>query len=164
MNLAASCTRRGAAALTIWPKWCVLRMSNIEQSPEGTRNILLLHSCLVFYGPLETFETPAERAFFAGAFAGHGVRKDLGLTPSVEVPFSVGGTSRKAIDYVLHVELGGLTEVIAPVIGKQPPTTTSGSLKVLFRRSSARRVGCTRVDLSGASNKSARRSRIRFNA
>jgi hypothetical protein len=38
-----------------------------------------------------------------------------------EVRFSVGGTSRKAIDYVLHVELGGLVGVIAPMIGKQPP-------------------------------------------
>jgi hypothetical protein len=38
-----------------------------------------------------------------------------------EVRFSVGGTARKAIDYVLHVELGGLTGIIAPMIGKQPP-------------------------------------------
>jgi hypothetical protein len=32
----------------------------------------------------------------------------------------VGGASREAVDYVLHVELGGLTGVIAPIIGKQP--------------------------------------------
>jgi hypothetical protein len=37
-----------------------------------------------------------------------------------EVRFRVGGTSRRAVDYVLHVELGGLTRVIAPMIGKQP--------------------------------------------
>jgi hypothetical protein len=42
------------------------------------------------------------------------------VKPAGEVPFSVGGTPRRAIDYVLHVELGGLTGVIAPIIGKQP--------------------------------------------
>lgn len=42
------------------------------------------------------------------------------IKPGGEVPFTVGGTRRKAIDYVLHVELGGLTGVIAPLIGKQP--------------------------------------------
>ena len=36
------------------------------------------------------------------------------------VPFSIGGSRRKAIDYVLHVELGGLTGVIAPLVGKEP--------------------------------------------
>ena len=45
----------------------------------------------------------------------------VSIKPAGEVPFSVGGTSRKATDYVLHVELGGLTGVIAPIIGKQPP-------------------------------------------
>jgi hypothetical protein len=45
----------------------------------------------------------------------------VSIKPAGEVPFSIGGTSRKAVDYVLHVELGGLTGVIAPIIGKQPP-------------------------------------------
>jgi hypothetical protein len=44
----------------------------------------------------------------------------VSVKPAGEVPFSVGGTSRNAIDYVLHVELGGLAGVIAPIIGKQP--------------------------------------------
>jgi hypothetical protein len=44
----------------------------------------------------------------------------VSIKPVGEVPFSVGGTSRKAVDYVLHVELGGLAGVIAPIIGKQP--------------------------------------------
>src|ERR1700679_1487479 len=43
----------------------------------------------------------------------------ISIKPAGEVPFSVGGTSRKALDYVLHVELGGLAGVIAPIIGKQ---------------------------------------------
>jgi len=32
-----------------------------------------------------------------------------------------GQTKRKAVDFLLHVELGGLTGVVAPLIGKQPP-------------------------------------------
>lgn len=42
------------------------------------------------------------------------------IKPAGGVPFSVGGTPRKAVDYVLHVELGGVTGIIAPIIGKQP--------------------------------------------
>jgi hypothetical protein len=44
----------------------------------------------------------------------------VSVKPTREVSFSVGGTSRKAVDYVLHVELGGLAGLIAPIIGKQP--------------------------------------------
>ena len=44
----------------------------------------------------------------------------VSIQPAGEVSVKVGDTTRKAIDYVLHVELGGLTGVIAPVIGKQP--------------------------------------------
>lgn len=42
------------------------------------------------------------------------------VKPSGEVPFTIGGTRRKATDYVLHVQLGGVAGVIAPIIGKQP--------------------------------------------
>lgn len=44
----------------------------------------------------------------------------ISIKPEAMVPFSIGGTHRKAIDYVLHVELGGLTGLVAPLIGKQP--------------------------------------------
>jgi hypothetical protein len=44
----------------------------------------------------------------------------VSVKPAGEVHFSVGGTARRATDYVLHVELGGVTGVIAPIIGKQP--------------------------------------------
>jgi hypothetical protein len=44
----------------------------------------------------------------------------VSVKPAGMVPFHVGGTRRTAIDYVLHVELGGLTGVVAPLIGKQP--------------------------------------------
>jgi len=43
------------------------------------------------------------------------------IKPAGEVPFTIGGTQRHAIDFVLHVELGGVTGVIAPMLGKQPP-------------------------------------------
>jgi hypothetical protein len=44
----------------------------------------------------------------------------ISIRPAGEIHFTVGGTPRKATDYVLHVELGGITGVIAPLIGKQP--------------------------------------------
>lgn len=37
-----------------------------------------------------------------------------------EVPFAIGGIKRKAIDYILHVEIGGVAGAVAPIIGKQP--------------------------------------------
>lgn len=37
-----------------------------------------------------------------------------------DVPFVIGDFKRKANDYVLHVELGGVTGIVAPMIGKQP--------------------------------------------
>jgi hypothetical protein len=44
----------------------------------------------------------------------------VSIKPTGMVPFLIGGTRRKAIDYALHVELGGLTGVLAPLIGKEP--------------------------------------------
>jgi hypothetical protein len=37
-----------------------------------------------------------------------------------EAPFQIGDSRRKAVDYVLHAELGGIEGAIAPMIGKQP--------------------------------------------
>jgi hypothetical protein len=37
-----------------------------------------------------------------------------------EVPFTLGGMPRKAIDYDVHIELGGVAGVVAPIIGKEP--------------------------------------------
>ena len=36
-------------------------------------------------------------------------------------PFSVAGVARKATHYVLKVDIGGLSGVLAPLLGKQPP-------------------------------------------
>ena len=42
------------------------------------------------------------------------------VKPVGQVTFTVGGKQRKAVDYVLHVEIGGVAGVVAPIIGKQP--------------------------------------------
>lgn len=36
-------------------------------------------------------------------------------------PFSLAGFSREAVHYVAKVEIGGVTGVVAPMVGKQPP-------------------------------------------
>jgi len=45
----------------------------------------------------------------------------LSIKPAGEVSFTVGGVRRKAMDYILHAEIGGVAGVIAPIIGKEPP-------------------------------------------
>jgi hypothetical protein len=45
----------------------------------------------------------------------------LAISPLGDEPFSVAGSSRKAMHYVVKVELGGLTGVVAPLLNKQPP-------------------------------------------
>jgi hypothetical protein len=35
--------------------------------------------------------------------------------------FSIAGSGRKALHYVLTVDIGGLSGVLAPIVGKQPP-------------------------------------------
>ena len=47
----------------------------------------------------------------------------LAITPSGENGFTVGTSRRQAVHWVVHIELGGLAGVIAPIIGKQPPDT-----------------------------------------
>lgn len=44
----------------------------------------------------------------------------LSMKNAGEVSFSLGGTPRKATDYVVHVEIGGVAGVVAPLIGKEP--------------------------------------------
>jgi hypothetical protein len=45
----------------------------------------------------------------------------LSIKPTGSLPFRIGGLRRKATDFSIHVELGGLTGVVAPIIGKAPP-------------------------------------------
>jgi hypothetical protein len=45
----------------------------------------------------------------------------LAISNAGEESFSTGETRRKATNYVVKVELGGVSGLIAPLIGKQPP-------------------------------------------
>ena len=47
----------------------------------------------------------------------------LEITPLGEDSFSLGGTARKAEHYNIHVNIGGISGVLAPIVGKQPPDT-----------------------------------------
>lgn len=44
----------------------------------------------------------------------------ISIKPTGTVYFRVGPLRRKATDFTLHVELGGVAGVVAPIIGKQP--------------------------------------------
>ncbi len=44
----------------------------------------------------------------------------LAISPTGMEPMVVAGDHRKAVHFVIHVELGGAAGVIAPIIGKQP--------------------------------------------
>ena len=45
----------------------------------------------------------------------------LKLAPPGEESFSTGATRRKALHYVVKVDIGGLAGFVAPIVGKQPP-------------------------------------------
>ena len=45
----------------------------------------------------------------------------LAITTAGEERFSTGGMARKAMHYVLKVEIGGIAGVLAPLVGKKPP-------------------------------------------
>jgi hypothetical protein len=47
----------------------------------------------------------------------------LVVSPEGEDPFSIGNSSRKAIRYVVKVEIGGIAGLLAPLLGKKPPDT-----------------------------------------
>jgi hypothetical protein len=45
----------------------------------------------------------------------------LKVTTAGADPFSVAGSARRATHYVLKVEIGGVSGLLAPLVGKQPP-------------------------------------------
>jgi len=47
----------------------------------------------------------------------------LSITAAGEAPFVIAGDTRKAVHYVVKVEIGGLTGVLAKLFGKVPPDT-----------------------------------------
>jgi hypothetical protein len=44
----------------------------------------------------------------------------LSIKPMGSLPFQAGALQRKATDFTLHVELGGVSGIVAPILGKQP--------------------------------------------
>jgi hypothetical protein len=59
------------------------------------------------------------------------------ITPAGSERFTIGGTPREAMHYVLKVEIGGVAGVLAPIVGKQPPDShvwiASGDVPVFVR-------------------------------
>ena len=47
----------------------------------------------------------------------------LVITPIGERTFSVAGSMRKATDFDIKIEIGGVKGAVAPLVGKQPPDT-----------------------------------------
>jgi hypothetical protein len=47
----------------------------------------------------------------------------LDISPAGEFPYSYAGSSAQANRYVVKVDIGGISGVIAPLVGKQPPDT-----------------------------------------
>ena len=45
----------------------------------------------------------------------------LAVSTAGEESFTTGATARKAIHYVLKVDIGGISGIVAPLVGKQPP-------------------------------------------
>ena len=45
----------------------------------------------------------------------------LAIRPDGQDRFTIGGGGREAAKYRVHVELGGIAGVVAPIIGKEPP-------------------------------------------
>ena len=45
------------------------------------------------------------------------------ISQAGEDTFSIGGSARKVTRFVLHVDIGGISGIVAPIIGKQPPDT-----------------------------------------
>jgi hypothetical protein len=47
----------------------------------------------------------------------------LEISPAGEDSFSIGGSAAKAMRYAVKVEIGGISGMIAPLIGRDPPDT-----------------------------------------
>ena len=47
----------------------------------------------------------------------------LVISPEGDDAFSIGGATHKATRYVVKIELGGITGIVAPIVGKRPPDT-----------------------------------------
>jgi hypothetical protein len=70
----------------------------------------------------------------------------LAIRPEGEDAFFTGRVRRKAIRYVIKVEIGGIEGAVAPLVGKQPPDTRvwilGGVAPVVVRSESPACEGC----------------------
>jgi hypothetical protein len=71
---------------------------------------------------LMNLATGAQQATIAIVIAGDKPRvAHLKSTLAGQKPFTLGGVKREASEWIVHVDLGGVAKVVAPLIGKQPP-------------------------------------------
>ena len=75
----------------------------------------LASSLLMNVGPSAPETTIAVVVAAATPRIVHLVMKNAG-----QVPFNLGGTPRMATDFDVHVDLGGVTGIVAPLVGKEP--------------------------------------------
>jgi hypothetical protein len=47
----------------------------------------------------------------------------LKITPDGSDPYTVAGAAYKSQRFLIHIDIGGISGIIAPIIGKQPPDT-----------------------------------------
>lgn len=47
----------------------------------------------------------------------------LVISPEGEESFSIGGSNHKATRYLVKIQIGGVTGLVAPLVGKRPPDT-----------------------------------------
>jgi hypothetical protein len=87
---------------------------------------------------VENFPTDAAElkvSYLAGTSKPRVVK--LSTRPDGEETFRVGGVSRRSKKYKIHVEIGGLAGVVAPLIGKQPSDieiwVTAGEVATFLR-------------------------------
>jgi hypothetical protein len=66
------------------------------------------------------WETPETKVSFLAAGPKPLLVK-LAISSGGEERFSLGGSDRRAMHYVVKVEIGGVLGLLAPVVGKQPP-------------------------------------------
>jgi len=77
----------------------------------------------------------------------------LVITAQGTEPFSLAGSSREAVHYVVKIEIGGIAGLVAPLLGKQPPDThvwvLGGEAPAFVKSEGASCLGCPswRVEL-----------------
>ncbi len=66
------------------------------------------------------FATPVTRLAYVSSSTDKSRLVHLAVSPVGLVPFTVAGSTRKAMEFVVRIELGGVAGVVAPLLGKQP--------------------------------------------